>query len=126
MRDTQGTPVKLWWRAPLKVQGCVLSGSGVGGSSGEVLSTLGARCSSLILVGLLLSGCERLHSTYFRDLVSICGIRASLLWAFTLVVPGESTSALASEPIRHFFQWPLFSLQPWAPVKLQRGTPGAS
>ena len=72
MRDTQGTPVKLWWRAPLKVQGCVLSGSGVGGSSGEVLSTFGARCSSLILVGLLLSGCERLHSTYFRDLVCQC------------------------------------------------------
>ena len=75
MRDIQGTPVKLW-RAPLEVQGCVLSGSGVGGSSGEVLSTFGAQCSLLILVGLLFSGCEGLHSTYFRDLLSICGIKS--------------------------------------------------
>ena len=74
MRDIQGTPVKLW-RAPLEVQGCVLSGSGVGGSSGEVLSTFGAQCSLLILVGLLFSGCEGLHSTYFMELVSIWGRR---------------------------------------------------
>ena len=40
--------------APLKLCGCVLSGLGVGGSMGDVLSTFGTRGSSLILMGLLL------------------------------------------------------------------------
>ena len=40
-------------------------------------STFGARGSSLILVGLLLSSFEGLHSTYFRELISICGRRLS-------------------------------------------------
>jgi len=78
MCDVQLAPLELWWRAPLKLRGCVLSDWGVGGSLGDVLSTFGTRGSSLILVGLLLSSCEGLHSTYFRELVSICGRRASL------------------------------------------------
>ena len=78
MCDVQLAPLELWWRAPLKLRGCVLSDWGVGGSLGDVLSTFGTRGSSLILVGLLLSSCEGLHSTYFRELVSICGRRVSL------------------------------------------------
>ena len=78
MCDVQLAPLELWWRAPLKLRGCVLSDWGVGGSLGDVLSTFGTRGSSLILVGLLLSSCEGLHSPYFRELVSICGRRASL------------------------------------------------
>ena len=42
MCDIQWAHPELWWRAPLEVQGFVLSGSGVGGSMGEVLSTFGA------------------------------------------------------------------------------------
>ena len=53
----------------------VFSGWSVGASTGEVLSTFGARSSSLTLVGLLLSSCEGLHSTYFMELVSIQGRR---------------------------------------------------
>ena len=51
---------------------------GVGGFTGEILSTLAATGNSLKLVGLLFSICELLHSTYFRELVSIYGRRASL------------------------------------------------
>ena len=50
----------------------------VGGFTGEILSTLAATGNSLKLVGLLFSICELLHSTYFRELVSIYGRRASL------------------------------------------------
>ena len=71
MCDVQLAPLELWWRAPLKLRGCVLSDWGVGGSLGDVLSTFGTRGSSLILVGLLLSSCEGLHSTSLRELVSI-------------------------------------------------------
>ena len=78
MCDVQLAPLELWWRAPLKLHGCVLSGWGVGGFMGDALSTFGTRGSSLILVGLLLSSCEGLHSTYFRELVFICSRRASL------------------------------------------------
>ena len=78
MCDVQLAPLELYWRAPLKLCGYVLFGLGVGGSMGDVLSTFGTRGSSLILMGLLLSSCEELHSTYFRELVSICGRRASL------------------------------------------------
>ena len=60
-------------RAPLELWGCVLSGWGVGASTGEVLSTFGARGSSLTLMGLLLSSYEGLHSTYFMELISIWG-----------------------------------------------------
>jgi len=65
--DVQPTPIELW--------GCVLSGWGVGASTGEVLFTFDARGSSLTLVGLLLSSCEALHSTYFMELISIGGRR---------------------------------------------------
>ena len=34
MCDVQQAPLELWWRAPLEVQGCVLSGWGVGDSTG--------------------------------------------------------------------------------------------
>ena len=61
--DVQPTPIELW--------GCVLSGWGVSASTGEVLSTFVARGSSLKLVGLLLSSCEGLHSTYFMELISM-------------------------------------------------------
>ena len=47
----------------------------MGASTGEVLSTFGARGSSLTLVGLLLSSCQGLHSTYFMELISIWGRR---------------------------------------------------
>ena len=50
---------------------------GIVGSTGEVLSTFGARVSSLLLLGLLLSS-EGLHSNYFRELVSLCSRGASL------------------------------------------------
>ena len=72
MCDVQWAPLELWWRTLLEVQGCVLSGWGVGGSMAEVLSTFGIKNSSLISEGLLLSSCEGLHMTYFRELVSIC------------------------------------------------------
>ena len=36
------------------------------------------------------------------------------------VAPGKSSSVLAREPLRHFGLFPLFFLQPRAPVKLQR------
>ena len=65
--DVQPTPIELW--------GCVLSGWGVGASTGEVLFTFDARGSSLTLVGLLLSSREGFHSTYFMELVSIWGRR---------------------------------------------------
>ena len=54
MCDVQLAPLELYWRAPLKLCGYVLSGLGVGGSMGDVLSTFGTRGSSLILMGLLL------------------------------------------------------------------------
>ena len=57
-----------------------------------------------------------------EDLLSQCDI----LGDTTLVVPGESASVLAWEPLRHLIQWPLFLLQPRDPVKFQRGTWGAS
>ena len=44
----------------------------------EVLSTFGTKSSTLILEVLLLSSCEGLHMTYFRELIFICGRRASL------------------------------------------------
>ena len=77
MCDIQQAPIELWWRALLKVWGCVLSAWGVCGSMAEVLSTFGSRSSSIISEGLLLPSCEGLHSTYFRELVCICGRRAS-------------------------------------------------
>ena len=77
MCDAQRAPLELCWRARLEFRGCVLSGWGVVGSTGEVLSTFGARVSSLLLVRLLLSS-EGLHSNYFRELVSLCGRGASL------------------------------------------------
>ena len=78
MCDVQWAPIELWWWAPLVLRGCVLCGWGVGGSKGEVLSTFSASGSSLILLGLFLSSCEGLHSTYFRELVSFCSRGASL------------------------------------------------
>ena len=57
-----------------------------------------------------------------EGLLSQCDI----LGDTTLVVPGESASILAREPLRHLAQWPLFLLQPRDPVKFQRGTQGAS
>ena len=60
MCDVQRAPLELWWRAPLEVWGSALSGWGVGGSTGEVLSTFGARGSSVILLGLTLSCCDGL------------------------------------------------------------------
>ena len=135
MCDVQLAPLELWWRAPLEVKGCVLSGWGVGGFMGDALSTFGTRGSSLILVGLLLSSCEGLHSTYFWELVSTFGSsslfftrrlfsRCDILGDTTLVVPGESASVLAGEPLSHFGQWLLSWIQSKAPVKLQLGTRG--
>ena len=55
MCGVQLAPLELCWRAHLKLCGCVLSGWGVNGSMGNILSTFGTRGSSLILMGLLLS-----------------------------------------------------------------------
>ena len=52
--------------------------------------------------------------------------RCDILGDTSQVVPGESASVLAREPLRHFDQCALFLLQPRAPVKLQWGTRGAS
>ena len=57
-----------------------------------------------------------------EGLLSQCDI----LGDTTLVVPGESASVLAGEPLRHLIQWPLFLLQPRDPVKFQQGNRGAS
>ena len=84
---------------------------------------------------LLLSSCEGLHSTYFWELVSTFGSsslfftrrlfsRCDILGDTTLVVPGESASVLAGEPLSHFGQWLLSWIQSKAPVKLQLGTRG--
>ena len=78
MFDVWWAPLELRWRAILKVWGCVLSGWGMSGSMGEVLSTLGSSSSSLKFVVLLLSSSEGLHSTYCRETISMCGRRASL------------------------------------------------
>ena len=83
------TPLKFWCevqllsicdrqQAPLELWGCVLSGWGVGGCTGEILSNINFMVSPVILVELLLSNCEGLHSMYFRGLVSICGRGAPL------------------------------------------------
>ena len=58
MCDVQWAPLGLWWRSPVELWECVLSGWGVGGSTGEVLSTFGVRGSSVILLGLTLSRCD--------------------------------------------------------------------
>ena len=76
--DVWWAPLELRWRATLEVQGCVLSGWSVGGSMGKVLSTFGTSGSSLKFVVLLLSSSEGLHSTYCRELVSICSRKASV------------------------------------------------
>ena len=78
MCDVQLAPLELWWRAPLKLRGCVLSDWGVGGSLGDVLSTFGTRGSSLILAGLLLSSCEGLLSSYFWGFISVFGRGVSI------------------------------------------------
>ena len=58
MCDVQWALLELWWRPPVELRGCVLSGWGVGGSTGEVLSIFGTRGSSVILLRLTLSCCE--------------------------------------------------------------------
>ena len=69
MCDVQQDTLELWWRAPLKVQVFVHSGVvWVTPWGWGVLSTFGARGSSLIVVGLLLSSYEGFHSTYFSEL----------------------------------------------------------
>ena len=45
MCDVQQAPLEFWWRAPLDMRCSVLTGWGVGGSMGRVLSTFGARGS---------------------------------------------------------------------------------
>ena len=37
MYDVHWVPLEQWWRAPLELQGNVLSGWGLGGSMGKVL-----------------------------------------------------------------------------------------
>ena len=46
--------------------------------------------------------------------------RCDILGDCTLVVPGESASVLAGEPLHRFVHWLLFLLQPRAPVRLQQ------
>ena len=45
MCDIQQAPLELWWRAPLDLWGCTLSGWGMDGAPGKALSTFGARGS---------------------------------------------------------------------------------
>ena len=47
-----------------------------------------------------------------EGLLSQCDILGNT----TLVLPGESASVLAGEPLSHLVQWPLFLLQPRDPV----------
>lgn len=54
MCDVQWDPLELWWRAPLEVWSCVLTGWGAGGSRKDALYNFGASGPSLMLVGLLL------------------------------------------------------------------------
>ena len=68
---------------------------GCGWLHGGVLSAFGARGSSLILVGLLLSRCEGLYSAYF---ISICGRRVFFL------SPAGLHSSFAGE-IHFSFGW---------------------
>jgi hypothetical protein len=58
MCDVQHSPLELWWRAPLDLWGCVLSGLGMGGCTVEVLSTFGTKSSSEILVEFTFSSCD--------------------------------------------------------------------
>ena len=64
--------------APLEGRAWVLSSWDVPVSTGDVLPAFGTVGSSLLLVGFLLSSCEGLHSTSFRELISIEGTRSSL------------------------------------------------
>ena len=78
MSDVWWAPLELRWRVTLEGQGRILSGWGMSGFMGAVLSTFGTSSSSLEFVVLLLSSNEGLHSTYCRETVSLCGRRAPL------------------------------------------------
>ena len=52
--------------------------------------------------------------------------RCNILVNTSLVVPGESTSALDREALHHLVWWPLSLFQPRDPVKLQWGIGSAS
>lgn len=71
MSDVWWAPLELRWRATLEGQGRILSGWGMNGFMGAVLSTFGTSSSSLEFVVLLLSSNE-VHSTYCRR-PSLCG-----------------------------------------------------
>ena len=75
-------------------------------------------CCSLVVRAYtqLLSG--SLSPLEAEGLPSECDI----LGDTTLVVPGESGSVFAGEPLCHLVQWPLFLCQPRDPVKFQQGT----
>ena len=68
----------VWLRASLDGRGCVLSGWCLYVSTGNVLCAFGAIGSSFPFTGLLLSSCEALYLTSFRELVSIGGRRSFL------------------------------------------------
>ena len=69
---------EVWLRAPLDGRSCVLSGWFVHVSMGNVLSAFCTMGSSLQFMGSLLSSCEGLQPTSFRELVSVGGKRSSL------------------------------------------------
>ena len=52
--------------------------------------------------------------------------RCDILGHTSQVVPGKSASVLEREPLRPLVQWPLFLCQSRDPMKLQRGSRGAS
>ena len=109
---TGGAPLSLWpwaslelWHKPQVQEGTcgsflVAVVPPLGVLCGEaVLSTSGLGGSSLVFAGLLHSSCDRLISSYFRGLLSICGTVAPL-WAqcaagSSILLAGKSSPVLA-------------------------------
>ena len=94
--SSRGAHLSLWCPAgSYWIVGLCPLWFGCGWLHGGVLSAFGARGSSLILVGLLLSRCEGLYSAYF---ISICGRRVFFL------SPAGLHSSFAGE-IHFSFGW---------------------
>ena len=74
MCDVQQVPLKLWRRASLEGQDCILSDWGVSGSSWEVLSAFGT-IGPHFYHGIS-SNCQGLQLTSLRKLVFIGGRRS--------------------------------------------------
>lgn len=102
MSSQVGLWVALWWKPTL------ILALGVPHYQRDCFSLVVRDSSQLTSESLSLFVAEGLLS------------RCDILGDYTLVVPGESASVLAGEPLHHFVHWLLFLLQPRAPVKLQQ------